>query len=98
MTKKRRNYTREFKLEALRLAEQPGTTTAAVAEELGINPESLYRWKRELKDDPKQSFPGQGSLKPRDKELEKLRNENARLKAENTFLKKVSAYFAKDKK
>ena len=98
MGAKRRRYTREFKLEALRLAQQPGATTTAVAEELGVNPESLYRWKRELKDDPKQSFPGQGSLKPRDKELEKLRGENARLKSENTFLKKVSAYFAKDKK
>ena len=98
MGAKRRRYTREFKLEALRLAQQPGATATSVAEELGVNPESLYRWKRELKDDPEQSFPGHGSLKARDKELEQLRRENARLKAENAFLKKVSAYFAKDKK
>jgi transposase len=67
-----------------------------VARELGINPETLYRWVREFKTDPTQSFPGQGTLKERDKELEQLRRENARLKGELSFLKKVSAYFAKN--
>jgi len=98
MGAKRRRYTREFKLEALRLMQQPGVTATAVAEQLGINPETVYRWKKELQEDPTQSFPGHGNLKARDKEIEELRRENARLTAENTFLKKVSAYFAKDKK
>ena len=98
MGDKRRRFTREFKLEAVRMAQQPGATQVQVAEELGINPESLYRWRRELQNDPDQAFPGPGNLKDREKEIEQLRRQVTRLKAENNFLKKVSAYFAKDEK
>lgn len=91
----RRRFTREFKLEAVRLALVEGRSQVEVAGELGINPEMLYRWTREFKLDPKQSFPGLGNLKDRDKEVETLRRENTRLKGELSFLKKVSAYFAK---
>ncbi len=98
MGTKRRKYTREFKLEALRTTRQPGMTSTDVARELDIAPESLYRWKREFKDDPAQAFPGEGALKARDREVEQLRRQVARLQSENAFLKKVSAYFAKDKK
>ena len=94
----RRRYTREFKLEAIRLSQQPGVTLTEIAKELGIRPELLYRWRKEAQTDPVQAFPGQGSLKERDQELEKLRKQITRLKAENTFLKKVSEYFVKDGK
>ena len=91
----RRRFSREFKVEAVRLALAPGRSRVEVARELGIHPEMLYRWTREFKADPQQSFPGLGNLKDRDKEVETLRRENERLKGELAFLKKVSAYFAK---
>ena len=96
MRRPRRRYTREFKLEALRQVRDTQRPQAEVARELGLNPETLYRWSRELREDPTQSFPGNGQLKDRDKEVEQLRRAIARLQAENAFLKKVSAYFAKD--
>ena len=96
MRRPRRRYTREFKVEALRQVQDSGRPQSEVARELGLNPETLYRWSREFRQDPSQSFPGNGQLKDRDKEVEQLRRENARLRAENAFLKKASAYFAKD--
>jgi len=98
MADSRRRYTREFKHEAVRLSQQPGVTLTELAKELGIRPELLYRWRKEATADPKQAFPGQGSLKERDQEMEKLRKQVTRLKAENAFLKKVSEYFVKDGK
>ena len=98
MADRRRRYTREFKLEAVRLSQQPGVTLTELAKELGIRPELLYRWRKETQVDPEQAFPGQGSLKERDQELDKLRKQVTRLKTENAFLKKVSEYFVKDGK
>ena len=91
----RRRFTREFKLEAVRQMVEEGRLHKQVAEELGVNVNVLGRWVRQLRADPEQSFPGNGKLKARDKEVEELRRENARLKGELSFLKKVSAYFAK---
>ena len=94
----RRRFSREFKLEAIRMVREGGRSKVEVAGELGIHPEMLYRWVREVRMDPKQSFPGNGNLKERDRLVEQLQRENARLKAELDFLNKVSAYFAKSPK
>jgi len=97
-TKKRRRFDRQYKLEAVRLALASGKQQIEVARDLGINPETLYRWVREFRGDPQQSFPGNGQLKSRDQEVEQLRRQVTRLQAENAFLKKVSAYFVKSPK
>ena len=95
----RRRFTREFKLEAVRQVVGEGRTQKAVAEELGLNANLLGRWiKQHRSSDPAQAFPGHGNLKARDKEVEDLRRENARLKGELSFLKKVSGYFAKNQR
>ena len=91
----RNRFTREFKLEAVLQVVRDGRTRKAVADELGVNPNVLGRWVKEYQSDPEQSFPGNGKLKERDKEVEDLRRQVARLKGELSFLKKVSAYFAK---
>ncbi len=91
----RRRFTREFKLESVRQVISEGRTQKQVAEELGLNTNVLGRWVKEFRADAEQVFPGNGNLKARDKELEDLRRENARVKGELAFLKKVSAYFAK---
>jgi len=51
---------------------------------------------REQAVDPQQAFPGHGQMKPEQLEIEKLRREVARLKAERDILKKAAAYFARD--
>lgn len=96
MGKRGRNNSREFKLEAIRMVVEDGRTYADVADELGINAQTLSRWRKELDADPTGAFPGQGSRTPADQELHDLRRENQKLKAQVSFLKKVSAYFAKD--
>lgn len=95
--KHRRKFSREFKVEAVRLVLAAEKPTTEVARELGLNPETLYRWRKEFGDDPTASFPGNGKFRDGAKELEQLRRENAQLRTENAFLKKVSAYFAKDR-
>ena len=96
--KKRRRFDRAYKLETVRLALGSGKPQKEVARDLGVNPESLYRWIRDFRTDPEQSFPGLGNLKERDQEVEQLRRQVTRLQGENAFLKKVSAYFVKSPK
>ena len=55
-----RNYLTEFKREAVELANQPGVTLKHFAKELGINPNQIGRWRRELAGDKSKAFPVQG--------------------------------------
>lgn len=56
----------------------------------------LRKWVREQSADQQQAFPGHGQMKPEQPEIEKLRREVAKLKAERDMLKKAAAYFARD--
>ena len=89
-----RKFTKEFKLEAVALSNQPGTTVIQVARDLGIRVKDLYRWRHELAEAPTEAFPGQGRRRPEDAELARLRRENAQLKMERDILKKATAFFA----
>ena len=91
-----RKYDLEFKLEAVRLASEPGVTNKDVERRLGIGQGVLSRWKRELEADGQQVFPGKGRLKPEDEELRRLKRENERLRRERDILKKAVAIFSKD--
>ena len=64
MRKKRRQYTREFKVEAVKLVTGGGTTIAQAARDVDISQSVLQRWKRPFRFDPVYSFPGQGHPKP----------------------------------
>lgn len=92
----RRNYTREFKIDAVKRVMEDGVPQRHVARELGISVNSLSAWKKQYFDDPAESFPGHGKQKPHDAELTRLRRENARLREELEILKKAAAYFAKE--
>jgi transposase len=96
MDKPRKKYTREFKLEAVRLLAVPDMTYAQAGRDLGIKPNLLARWKKEFHDDNSQAFPGKGHLKPEEEELRRLRRENALLRQERDILKKAAAFFAKE--
>ena len=93
---RRRAFTREFKLEAVRLIRDRGVTAAQASRDLGVHENVLRKWVRDFEADPKEAFPGQGQMKPEQLEIERLRREVAKLKAERDILKKAAAYFAKD--
>jgi transposase len=92
----RRTFSREYKLEAVRLVRDRGVSVAQAARDLGVHENVLRKWVKDWQADPKQAFPGQGQMKPEQAELERLRREVAKLKAERDILKKAAAYFAKD--
>ena len=92
----RRQYTREFKLEAVRLIKQRGVSYAQASKDLGVHPTQLRNWVKQLADDPQHAFPGHGQMKPEQLEIAQLKREVARLKAERDILKKAAAYFAKE--
>ena len=97
-TKKRKRYSREFKLEAVRLITEKGYSIAEASRNLGVEYSVLRRWKKQLADDPLNAFPGKGQLKASDQELRALQRELERVKEERDILKKALAYFAEDQK
>lgn len=92
----RRKFSREFKLEAVKLVRDRGVTSAQASRDLGVHANVLRKWVRELVADPAQAFPGHGQVKPEQLEIDRLRKEVAKLKAERDILKKAAAYFARD--
>jgi len=83
----RRKFSREFKLEAVRLVRERGVAVAQAARDLDVHENVLRKWVRELSADPVQAFPGNGQMKPEQLEIERLRREVAKLKAERDILK-----------
>jgi transposase len=100
---KRRAFTAEFKLEAVRHLQEcraTGVSLSQVARELGIQRDLLRGWARQVAERAGAAapdiFPGPGRLPSEPAELRRLQREVTRLQQENEFLKKAAAYFAKD--
>lgn len=93
---KRRTFSAEYKREAVALANQPGVTKAQIGRELGINPNMITRWQRELAENGSKAFLGKGMA--RDEELAALKRENAKLRKERDFLREAATFFASDPK
>ena len=96
MPKKRRSYTREFKVEAIKLITEKGYSVVEAARSLGLHENLLRSWKQALADRGEQAFPGQGNLSPLEDEIRRLKAENRRLQMERDILKKATAFFAKE--
>ena len=96
MTKTRQKYEREFKQKAVELSYARGNAKE-IAEELGILPELLYRWRREFQQYDKNSFPGRGKPKMTDLEREnaRLQRELRDAKMERDILKKAVSIFSR---
>src|SRR5947207_2211690 len=65
----RRKFTREFKLEAVRLIKDRGVSYVQASQELGVNTSQLRDWVKKLADDPQHAFPGPGQMKPEQLEI-----------------------------
>jgi transposase len=92
----RRKFSREYKLEAVKLVRERGVGVAQAARDLDVHENVLRKWIKEYGADPMQAFPGHGQMKPEQVEIDRLRKEVAKLKAERDILKKAAAYFARD--
>jgi len=95
MTKERKQYSREFKREAVRLLETSGKSSSQLERELGIGKSNLRRWKREFAADGEDAFPGHGRLTPEQERLRQLEWENEILRQERDILKKAVAIFSR---
>jgi transposase len=95
MPKKRRKFSREFKIEAVRMVCDGDRSVAETARELSISPTLLTRWKQQLSENGDQAFPGKGRLAD---EVRRLQLELKRVQQERDFLKKTAAFFARESK
>jgi transposase len=95
-TRTRRTFTREFKIEAVRMVTEGGHRLSEVARDLDLAPKLIRRWRSALEQEGAGSpaFPGKGHQKPEEEELRRLRRENARLQEEREILKKALAIFS----
>lgn len=97
---RRGRYSKEFKLEALRLMEEGLKPSSVIADELGVKRTLLYRWKDQL------TAKGDGAFnnnpgRPKDDQLSevaRLQKELKNVTEERDVLKKAAAYFARDLK
>jgi len=94
--KKRRRFSREFKIEAVKLVTEQGYSIRQAAESLGISDNLLRGWREKFGKLGNQAFPGQGKVPATEEELRKLREENRRLRMEREILKKAAAFFASE--
>ena len=96
---KRQTYTKEFKIEAVRLLEESEKSGMEISRELGIRRNQLYKWQKELQSKGDSAFQGPGrNPAGSDDQVTKLKKENDRLREEVEILKKAAAYFARDMK
>ena len=96
---RRSEFSREEKIAAVKLVPEGGRSLLSVANEYGIHENTLGKWKRQYAINPEGAFNGEPVLDEADtqqRELQQLRRRIRELEEENNFLKKVSAYFAKN--
>jgi transposase len=98
MTEDRRTYTRELKIEAVRLLKRSGKSQAEIADELGVPPSNITRWNKKYGEDGEDAFPGHGKLTPEKERIRQLERENEVLRQERDILKKAITIFSQPSK
>ena len=94
----KRNYTKEFKVQACELVLKENLKVKTVAERMGINHIMLYRWIDDYRTYGEEAFVGKGNLRKEAAKIKKLEKENEELRQQVEILKKAAAYFAKENK
>lgn len=98
ISKEKRKYSKEFKLETVRMIEEDGQSQAQVSRDLGLHDQLVSRWVREYREakaKAEAAFPGKGKLSPTDQKIRDLEAQLRRVTMERDILKKATAYFAK---
>jgi len=96
MTKQRKQYTAEFKQDAVSLVTEQGYSFAEAGRSLGINGNMVSRWHREFAANGSTAFPGNGKLSPEQHRIQELERQVQRLEMEKAILKKATVFFAKE--
>ncbi len=94
MAGKRKVYTAEFKLRAVKMITDQKLAVAEVARRLGVSENRLHEWKKARAQKGANAFPGAGHLTPHEEEIRRLKAEVKRLEMERDILKKATAFFA----
>lgn len=89
----RKHFSREFKLEAVKLVEERGVSVRQAAQDLDVHENVLRKWGREHREQPEEAFPGNGKMTVQDAEIARLRKEVAKLKMERDLLEKSRGEF-----
>lgn len=92
----KRRYDGTFKREIAKLYLNNERNAQSLANEIGVHENTIYKWAEQYRQDPEQSFPGSGHLKPEADEQRRLERRVRELEEENAILKKAAAYFAKN--
>ena len=93
--KPRKSYTREFKIEAVRLTTEGGVPVAQVARDMGVSENSLYNWRRQFRQWGAAPNAGREALSQAE-EIQRLRKQLAETEKERDFLKKAAVWLAKE--
>ncbi|MCH8141112.1 MAG: transposase [Proteobacteria bacterium] len=97
MTRTRRQFSSEFKREAVSLVVEQGYSLEEAGRSLGIRGNLIGRWKKQLEADEAGAFPGKGKMTPDQQRIRDLEVENRRLKMEKDILKKATVFFVQEK-
>ena len=92
----RKQFTPEFKREAVQLLDSGSRPASELARELGVRRNQLYKWQREFQARGPGAVPGSGPRKERTTEIARLKRELARVTEERDILEKAAMYFAKE--
>jgi transposase len=96
MTQTRKQFSKQFKIDAVKLVTEQGYNVSEAARNLGIHHSSLRRWKKQFETSGNQAFPGKGRISSEKEELDRLRKEVKKLRMEREILKKAAAFFANE--
>jgi transposase len=88
MQRTQRTFTKEFKVEAVQLAQTSKKPLAQIARDLGIADSTLHHWCKLFSEQGEQAFPGSGHLMPEVEEIRRLKRELEVVKQERDILKK----------
>jgi transposase len=91
-----KTYSKEFKVEAVRLAEESDQPVTQVARELGLRVNQIYKWRKQLEEKQGGAFSGKQTATDKDAEIRRLKKALAASLEENEFLKKTAVFFAKN--
>lgn len=96
MTRKRRSYTPEYKLEAASLVLDQDYSVPEAARSLGLNENVLRRWVKQLRDERQGTTPSGKALTPEQQRIKELEARIDRLEREKSILKKATALLMSD--
>lgn len=96
MGRQNRTYSKEFKLEALRLYTSSHKSAAQIEDELGISRGRLHHWRQQYRQQEQQAFVGSGQQPEPEAELRRLKRELEQVKEERDILKKAVQFFSRE--